>query len=184
MHRNTHSDYFVPWFYGPGFEKVALLLKVSAPIILLIAINGTTAMQYLVPTRRENLFSRALLIGACTNFCLNLIGIRFWASVGAAAASVVAELIINVVEFRYTRGEISVREVLAQGKNYFISGGVMSAVLIGVRLRDKAVCGAIPGTLPRTAAFVLTGMVIYTVCLVLLKDELVLSVLKRVRMKK
>lgn len=177
------SDYFVPWFYGPGYDKVALLLKVAAPIILLIGINSTTALEYLVPTRRENLFSRALLIGACTNFCLNMICIRLWASVGAAAASVVAELVINVVEFKYMRGELSVRRVLAEGRNYFLSGAVMAAVLIGVRLRSRAVFGCIPGTIPRTAVFVLTGMAVYTLCLVILKDELVLSVLKRVRSK-
>lgn len=166
------SDYFVPWFYGPGFEKVALLLKVAAPIILFIGINSTTALEYLVPTKRENLFSKAVLTGALVNFCLNIVMIRYFQSVGAAAASVIAEFIINVVEFASIRGEISVKKVIGTGKNYFIAGGLMTIVLLIMR------AVSLPRNIIGTAVMVLAGAVIYIGSLLVLKDELVLDFLK------
>lgn len=178
------SDYFVPWFYGPGFDKVALLLKVAAPIIVFIGINSTTALEYLVPTRRQNVFSRALLIGAGTNFCLNLFFIYYFQSVGAAAASVIAECVINVAELFAMRKEISVKRIFAEGKNYFIAGGAMAAVLLLVRFLQVRAFGAVPATVPYTALFVLIGAATYFAVLLILKDKLVSGALGTIRKKK
>ncbi len=173
------SDYFVPWFYGPGFEKIILLLKVAAPIIVLIGINSTTALEYLVPTRRQNVFSHALLIGAGTNFCLNLVFIYYFQSVGAAVASVIAEFVINAVELYVVRKEISLKRIFAEGKNYFLAGLFMAAVLYAVRILQVRSYGAVPATIPATVLFVLTGALSYFLVLLLLKDKLVFSVLHR-----
>ena len=171
------SDYFVPWFYGPGFEKIILLLKVAAPIIVLIGINSTTALEYLVPTRRQNVFSRALLIGAGTNFCLNLVFIYYFQSVGAAVASVIAEFVINVVELYVMRKEISLKRIFAEGSNYFLAGAVMAGVLLLVRFWQVQVYGVLPATIPHTVLFVLIGAAVYFVSLLLLRDQLICSLI-------
>lgn len=64
--------------FGAGYDKVALLLKILAFIILAIGINNVTGMQYLIPTGRQNLFTITVLIGAGVNFCLNLVLIYFF----------------------------------------------------------------------------------------------------------
>ena len=177
------SDYFVPWFYGPGYDKIILLLKVAAPIIIFIGINSTTALEYLVPTKRQNIFSKALLIGAGTNFCLNLIFIYYFQSVGAAVASVIAECVINVVELTAMREEISIRRIFAEGKNYFIAGGVMAAALLTVRALQVKVFGVIPATIPYTALFVVIGAAAYFAVLLVLKDRMICSVIRRKKQK-
>lgn len=64
---------FVPWFFGEGFEKVVPLLSILAFLILAIGINNVTGMQYLIPTKRQNMFTMTVLIGAGVNFVLNFI---------------------------------------------------------------------------------------------------------------
>lgn len=167
------SDYFVPWFYGPGFDKVAVLLKVAAPIIIFIGINSTTALEYLVPTKRENLFSKAVLIGACTNFLLNIFFIKCFQSVGAAIASVIAEFVINVIELLSIKGELSVKEVITVGKNYFIAGAIMSIVLIMLRFTN------LPYDIFGTIIVFIVGTAVYGCVLIALRDKLLLSIIKK-----
>ena len=173
------SDYFVPWFYGPGYEKIILLLKVAAPIIVLIGINSTTALEYLVPTRRQNIFSRALLLGAGTNFCLNLFFIYCFQSVGAAVASVIAEAVINVAELWAMREEISVKRIFSEGKHYFLAGAVMAGVLLLVRFRQVQKYGALPATIPHTVLFVLIGAAAYFTVLFILRDQMIFSEIEK-----
>ena len=89
---------FVPWFFGEGYEKVVPLLSVLSFLILAIGINNVTGMQYLIPTKRQNLFTMTVLIGAGVNFALNLVLIHFFQSIGAAIASVAAETTIALVQ--------------------------------------------------------------------------------------
>ena len=63
--------------------------------------------------------------------------IYYFQSVGAAAASVIAECVINVAELFAMRKEISVKRIFAEGKNYFIAGGAMAAVF-GVKVKATA----------------------------------------------
>ena len=74
---------FVPWFFGDGYDKVTDLLKILSFLILAIGINNVTGVQYLIPTKRQNLFTLTVIIGACTNFILNIILIPLIQSVGA-----------------------------------------------------------------------------------------------------
>ena len=123
-------------------------------------------------------------MGAGTNFCLNLFFIYYFQSVGAAVASVIAECVINVVELFVMRKEISVKRIFAEGKNYFIAGGVMAAVLLLVRFLQVRAFGAVPATVPYTALFVLIGAVTYFSALFILKDRLVSGALGTIRKKK
>ena len=88
---------FVPWFYGDGFERVTPILIVTAPILVVIGLNGVTGIQYLVQIGKQNILTLSVVIGAISNIILNLILIHFFDGVGAAIASVCAELIILLI---------------------------------------------------------------------------------------
>jgi len=46
------SDAFVPFFFGEGYDKVKLIMKVMSPIILFIGLSGVNGTQYLLPTEQ------------------------------------------------------------------------------------------------------------------------------------
>lgn len=162
------SDNFVPWFFGTGYEKVSLLLKILSFLILAIGINNVTGMQYLLPTMRQNLFTLTVMIGAITNFCLNFILIYFFQSIGAAIASVLAESIIAIVQLIFTRNELSLKYIILESKNYVIAGITMVVVL---KLLDYVFVSEIIYTI----IMLFSGATTYFVILFIIKDTFFIS---------
>ena len=159
---------FVPWFLGTGYEKVIPLLKILAFLIPVIGINCVTGAQYLVPTKRQNIFTMTVSIGAVTNFCLNLILIYYFKSIGAAIASLAAETVIPMVQLVMVRKEISVSRVLGEGVHYYFAGAIMVFVLIPIAKQMT------PSIL-HTVIIILVGAVVYFAVLLLEKDEFFIS---------
>lgn len=158
------SGNFVGWFYGAEFGKVASLLKILAFLILAIGINNITGMQYLVPTKQQNTFTKTVIIGAVTNFLLNSILISFLQSTGAAIASVVAETVIAAVQLYCVRDKISPKRVVTSGWKSMIAGIVM---LLAVLLEGRFLSPSIV----HTAIMVISGGAVYFAALLLMKDE-------------
>lgn len=162
------SDNFVPWFFGAGYDKVVPLLGVSSFLILAIGINNVTGMLYLIPTKRENTFSVTVIVGAVTNFILNIFLIRFFQSMGAAIASVVSETTIAIIQIYIVRKELSPFEIIKCGRHYYIAGGVMFALLLFIK---NYFCASILHTFELIAI----GAAVYVIALILMRDEFLLS---------
>ena len=155
---------FVPWFFGDGFDKVVPLLGILGFLILAIGINNVTGMQYLIPTKRQNLFTVTVLIGAGVNFALNLVLIYFFQSIGAAIASVTAETTIALVQLWLVRREFSVKKVFLSSWHYLIAGGLMLALLIFLGY-------IFPSSIPNTIIMVICGASVYFIVLLIFKDD-------------
>lgn len=159
---------FVPWFFGEGYEKVIPLLGILSFLILAIGINNVTGMQYLIPTKRENIFSITVIIGAVTNFIMNFFLIQLFQSTGAAIASVIAETTIALIQIYVVRKELSPFEIVRCGTHYFIAGGLMFTVLILVK-------SFFSPSIVHTFELVMIGAVVYSVILIIMRDEFLLS---------
>lgn len=164
---------FVPWFFGDGYDQVIPVLGVTSFLILAIGINNVTGIQYLIPTKRQNLFTLTVIMGAGINFCLNMILIRSFQSLGAAVASVAAETSIAVIQLFLVRKELSTWRVLREGVHYYIAGAVMVLTLYWVT------AGLTP-SVAHTALIVAVGAAVYGGTLLLERDEFLLSNIKRV----
>lgn len=162
------SNNFVPWFFGDGYDKVVSLLGILSFLILAIGINNVTGMQYLIPTKRENIFSLTVIIGALTNFVLNFFLIQMFQSMGAAIASVVAETTIAIIQIYIVRKELSPFEIVKCGLHYFIAGGLMFITLMQIR-------GYFNASVLHTFELVIIGAIIYGSVLLVIKDEFLLS---------
>ena len=162
------AENFVPWFFGPGYEKVIPLLRILSLLILAIGINNVTGVQYFIPTKRQSLFTLTVVIGACTNFVLNLILIRWIQSVGAAIASVMAETAVTVAQLVIVRKELSPVKVLSEGVHYYIAGAVMVLVL-------WPVCRWLSPSALHTTMIVAVGAAAYFLTLLVERDEFFLS---------
>lgn len=164
---------FVPWFFGDGYEKVVPLLGVLAFLILAIGINNVTGMQYLIPTKRQNLFTMTVLIGAGVNFVLNMILIHFFQSIGAAIASVAAETTIALVQLWLVRKEFSVKKVFLSCWHYLVAGGVMLAGL-------EALGRQLTPSIFHTVLMVICGAAAYFIILVIFRDSFFIDNVKNV----
>ena len=113
------SPNFVPWFFGKGFEGVIPLIGVLGFLLLSIGINNVTGVQYLIPTKRQNTFTKTVLIGACVNLIANICLIPSLGAIGAAIASVLAETIIAITQLWIVRKEISSLAIIKQSLKYY-----------------------------------------------------------------
>lgn len=165
------SANMVPWFYGDGFDKVVPLLIVSSFLIPIIGISNVTGIQYLMPTKRQNMLTLTVLTGAAVNFVFNVILIPHWYSIGAAIASVLAELVITVVQIIMIRKELSPRMIISCSGHYWLAGLVMFGALykMGKYLEPS---------IAHSAIMMVSGGIIYSILLLIMKDEFFIGQIK------
>ena len=163
------SESFVPWFYGPGFESVVGLLNISAFIIVAVGISNITGIQYMVPTKKQGVFTGSILVGAGVNFVLNLFFIKPWGAVGAMIASVISESVIALVQLYIVRKEFSFVRIVAGSVKYWIAGLVM---LLVVKLEGMCLPASVVPTWSGTAVMILSGGLVYFAVLFILRDSL------------
>lgn len=166
------ADNFSPWFFGAGYEKVPLLMKVFAPLILAIGLNNVFGIQYLIPSGKDAIYTISVLIGATVNLVLNTVLIYFYSSMGAAIASVCAEFSILIFQMIYLRKEISPIKTILSGWKYLLSSCVMfvPCFFMGKYLESSIL---------NTILIVLVGVFVYGIMLLVLKDSFVLDYLHK-----
>lgn len=170
------ADNFVPWFFGDSYDQVVLLLDILAFLILAIGINNVTGVQYLIPTKRQNIYSFTVIVGAVTNFIFNIFFIQAFQAIGAAVASVLAESTIAVVQLIMVRDELSIWKIFKEGIHYYIAGAVMVVLLWQMQ---KYLYPAIL----HTVLLIFVGSMIYFAVLLMMKDEFLLNIMKSVSKK-
>lgn len=166
---------FVPIFYGPGYEKVAPLLCIISPIIVLIGLSNVTGTQYLLPTKQQNKYTLSVVIGASVNFIFNLILIRNYASIGASIATVIAELSVTVTQFILIRKYIKFIDVFKMTYKYFIASIVMFAI-------SMVVGHLIINNFLSILVQIIVSIISYFTALIILKDKMIfegLEIFKR-----
>ncbi len=166
------SDNMVPWFLGDGYYKSANIMKILSVLVLAIGLNNVFGLQYLIPAGEDKKFTISVTCGAITNFLLNLVLIRLFKSYGAAIATIVAEIAVAVIMFCFIRKNISLREILKSSIKYLISGIIMfvPCFMFGRILAPSII---------NTFIIVFTGVVVYLICLILLKDGFFFEIANR-----
>ena len=164
---------FVPWYYGKGFEGVTGILIVTSPILIVIGLNGITGIQYLVQLGKQNIFTKSVIVGCLVNILCNLLLISRYGGIGAAIASVVAELCVFLFQMKYFRSEFTLFEVLKLSIKNLISGIIMLIVII-------MITNYLSVSIWNTFIEVLVGGVIYVGILFALRDQFISDLLNQV----
>ena len=171
----------VPWFYGPEYNSVINLVYIMSPLIIIIGLNNVIGIQYLIPTKKQNKYIFAIVMGSVINIIINIILLNTIGTVGAAISSVVAELAILFIELRCVKSIINFYDIIKIGYKYIIYSFIM---FILVFLSGNIFGATIPGVLFQ----VLIGIVVYTLTLLLSKDRFfetyVLSYIKNIVKRK
>lgn len=162
---------FVPWFFGPGYEKVIGLLGILSFLILAIGMSNITGLEYLVPTKRQNLLTLSVCVGAAVNLLMNSLLIPKYQSIGASIGSVIAETAVTMVQFFCVRKELSIPTILKQSIPYLPATGTM-VLLLYFEAR------AFSSSMLNTFIMILTGVIVYFGVLFLEKDEFFINNIK------
>lgn len=171
------SKNFVPIFYGPGYEMVGTILICISPIIIFIGLSNVVGAQYQIPTNKQFDYTLSVVAGAVVNFLMNLILIPRIGVMGAVLATVVAEFVVLFVHFYCVRKDLSVAKSITCCYKYLIAGIIMFVGAFGVGFTP------IDNNLIKVVLQVITGVILYFVPLLLMKEELLAMVIGKVLKK-
>ena len=170
------SSNLVPWFYGTGFEKVAVLLKVSSFLVIAIGLSNITGLQYLVPTKQQDKLTKSVCLGAFVNVVLNMFLIPRFYSVGAAIASVLAEFSVTIIQFIYVKDQLNMKNIVKMIPGYFFSSIIMLVIL-------EIETFVLPQTALATIFMIISGGAIYFLTLFIIKDSFVFEIIGLIKKK-
>ena len=165
---------FVPIFFGLGYDKVVILIKIISPIILLMGVANVIGTQYLLPTKRQKEYTISIVVGTVFNFVLNYILISKFASIGASIATVLSQVIVDGMQFYAIRNDISFMEVLKYTYKYLIASVIM---FMACTLSQFIVASGIASIILQ----VVIGVIIYMGALILLKEDYVYYFINKIK---
>lgn len=148
---------FCPVFFGEGFEGSIILLRILCVIVPLICASNVMGVQWMLPTKKDSLFTASVATGAVVNIAVNAFAIPVAGALGASVATVVAEIAVLVFQAWVVRRELPVGEFARGAVPFFVIGLAMYS---GIRLLAHAL-GPVAVTIPGLAAEVAAGAFVY-----------------------
>ncbi|MCI8466472.1 MAG: flippase [Lachnospiraceae bacterium] len=91
---------------GDSFTGAILPMQLIMPTILFVGITNMLGMQILVPLDKENLVFYSVLAGAIVDLIVNILCIPSMASAGAALGTLIAELVVLLIQLFMLRDRI------------------------------------------------------------------------------
>lgn len=172
------ANNFVDWFFGPGYEKIGIILILLSPIAILIGLSTVFGLQILLPSNQQNKLTISVAIGAVVSIVMNIILIPFFDSVGAAIATVIAEIAVTVVQLIYVKEYIHIKQIVKNNSSNFIASIIMGGVilLIGLYLEVSPIL--------TTILQLIAGLSAYVILLLLMKDKFLLDIKNKIIKKR
>lgn len=117
------SDQIILMIFGNEFHS-SLTLKILSFLLIIVGLNNIYGLQVLLAFDREKAYSIIISIGAVINFILNMILIRSMGYNGAAISTVIAEIIILILEY------FMVRKIIKELYNFKSVVQILISVLV------------------------------------------------------
>jgi O-antigen/teichoic acid export membrane protein len=120
---------FVPVFFGPGYSACVPIMSLLSVIIPLICSSNVIGVQYLLPSHRDMDYTKSLLAGAFVNISINLFSIPAAGALGAAFATVAAELAVLAYQAFCVRSELNLKRYVTGALPFVIIGAGMLVLM-------------------------------------------------------
>ena len=187
---------FVPVFFGLGYDKVVVLIRIICPIVLLMGIGNVVGTQYLLPTKRQKEYTISVTIGLVVNFFLNYFLITKYKSIGASIATVLSELVVILIQLRLIKDDFNVGSLFDLSHKYVAASIIMfiacliSKVMLNMNAFSRGIVDlAIKLDIEYEFIFnicsivvqVLVGMITYITTLIILKDDSIIKLIDKIK---
>ena len=163
----------VPWFLGKEFSDSIILIMIGSALIMAIGLNNVSGIQYLISVKKQNLFTKSVVIAAIFNFCLNFILIPKFGALGAIISSVLAETLIIIVQAIDIRHDFDVR-IIYKGSLKYVTGSIIMFIpvyIMGLVMSPTIITSFIQ---------VAVGGSIYGLYLLIIKDKFTLDIIDNI----
>lgn len=171
------SPNFVKWFLGNEFDAVINLLILMSPVIFFVGLANIFGIQILVSTNQQNKYAIAITVGAILSLITNIIFVPYFASGATAIALLVAEGTGAIIQIYFARKYFHFKNFLKMFVKYFVFSFLVFCSVIAV---DDWV-NLSPILVTMIQLFI--GLCVYLTGLIIVKDKLVMIILKKVIIK-
>ena len=168
------SDSFVPIFFGDGFDKVSIIMKVISPIILFIGISGIIGYQYFLPTQHQKEYTISVILGAVINFIINILLIPRYGAIGAAIGTVAAEFMVAGYQIIKARHFFDYKLIIKDNIKYLIASIIMFIICYCTNKLFNLV------GLKQVIIDICLGGITYFIILLVTKDKLLFEILNKI----
>lgn len=162
------APFFVPLFFGAGYDKTIILLRILAVLVPIICLSGTLGSLYFSPVGKRKQSALFLVIGAVINLLISAPLVIYFRSIGAAIASLIAELAITILYFAFCKKTITFKGLFEILWKKVVAGALMLGVLV---LLNRFVKSHISNEVIYLIFSVVAGLLIYIIVLTILRDQ-------------
>lgn len=164
------AENIIPFLFGVSFVPAIESLKILSPLVVVFSLAYFLGHIVLMATGNERIIVYSTIVGAIVNFCLNIILIPMYQHCGASLASLVAEIIVTLINVVYAKRYFKVDI----NKNFIISIILANIMMIlTVEICKKLIFSSF-FSLFFQCVF---GMGVYILVLYWLKNELLMRLL-------
>ena len=142
-------------------------------IIVIVGISNVIGVQYLLPIGRQKQYTYSVVIGTLVNFTLNMVAIPKLLSYGAAIASIIAELAVSGSQLYMVREIFPIKAMIRKVYKYIAASMIMAIFVKQWYLWNL-------DDMCTTMLQILSGVVIYFISLLLMREKMILNFVKNV----
>ncbi len=99
-----YSREFIYFLAGSGYEGAIFAMQIITIVVIPNGLTGILGVQVLTSMEKEKYVLYSVIVGAISDFLLNLVFIPQYGAAGAALATTIAEFLVLFVQIYYTRG--------------------------------------------------------------------------------
>lgn len=157
---------------GEEFLPAVVPMIILMPTVLFIGLSNITGIQVLTPLGKEKLVVYSVAAGAVLDFLFNLLWIPRLGAAGAATSTLMAEILVLVIQCIFIRKDLP--EMLKGIQFYKILAAIILAVAAGILIKQMTDFGVFVTLC--ISAIVFYG--VYGLVLLLLKDRFIMEIVK------
>lgn len=171
------ANKLIPWYLGMAYTPSIMVIILVSPIIVTNSLSGISGNQYFVATNQTNLMLKAYISAAVLNILINAVLIPRYGCNGAAIATVIAAVASVVIQYYYMHKQLNIGVFIGFSLKYLLYALIMGmgVLLVGIKLTANPMASAIQ---------VFVGVTIYSVILLITKDENLMLLLRKIKSMK
>lgn len=170
------ARYSIFFLSGKEYERAIVPMQIIMPTLIFIGITNILGLQILVPLGKEKYVLYSEIAGAITDLVLNAILIPSLQSAGAAIGTVVAELVVLIVQFGVLKDEV--QKAFRSIKYYKIFIGLLVGTAISFWVMQLKMNSFLILLISACLFFAAYG-----ITMIILKETLIVEILNQVTMR-
>lgn len=165
-------------YLGAEFLNSIVIFKIVSILLIIIGLSHIFGMQVLIPYGKEKKYTSILGIAAILNFVVNLILIPKLSYFGAAFATILAETVVTILMYKEVKKLIGNIPEVTQIIRYIIPSIIFYIIIVTI------IKPLVNSTIMIILISIPVAIIVYGIGLILLKEELTMSIIEKVKSRK